>query len=312
MTIQIPSVLKTYFEAGDRPTEAQFGDLIDSAVREAMTVISDAIEITGITGLLTVEAGVNVTTTPAQTFGLRVLNMNTTAQLQNMMQSTNQGALAVLATGASDTVVGVSAGNFKCRYVNGQSIQVTGQVSGDLLVALNSVAWTRIPTSSAGTMLVSNGTKQAPNFQPTVFTTTISLAGHASVTVDSIPSWANSIMIVVRDQSGTNTHDVQLGLGNASVFLSAGYVGASLDLGTATRTLSGGFILAVSDAASEVRQSIAQLDWLGGNVWSIHGHADVDCIFHGTVDTSSTMTRLRLLTTTGTFDDGTLYITARR
>ena len=32
MAVQTRSVLKTYFETGDKPTAAQFGDLIDSAL----------------------------------------------------------------------------------------------------------------------------------------------------------------------------------------------------------------------------------------------------------------------------------------
>lgn len=32
MAVQTRSVLKTYFETGDKPTSAQFGDLIDSAL----------------------------------------------------------------------------------------------------------------------------------------------------------------------------------------------------------------------------------------------------------------------------------------
>lgn len=37
MTAQTPAVLKTYFEQGDRPTEAQFAQLIDSYVNQAQT-----------------------------------------------------------------------------------------------------------------------------------------------------------------------------------------------------------------------------------------------------------------------------------
>ena len=33
MAVQTRSVLKTYFETGDKPTSAQFGDLIDSALK---------------------------------------------------------------------------------------------------------------------------------------------------------------------------------------------------------------------------------------------------------------------------------------
>lgn len=44
MAVQTRSVLKTYFETGDKPTAAQFGDLIDSALMaKHMTVTSTTI-----------------------------------------------------------------------------------------------------------------------------------------------------------------------------------------------------------------------------------------------------------------------------
>lgn len=41
MAVQTRSVLKTYFETGDKPTAAQFGDLIDSALMANFVQTSD-------------------------------------------------------------------------------------------------------------------------------------------------------------------------------------------------------------------------------------------------------------------------------
>ena len=41
MAVQTRSVLKTYFETGDKPTSAQFGDLIDSALMANFTQVTD-------------------------------------------------------------------------------------------------------------------------------------------------------------------------------------------------------------------------------------------------------------------------------
>lgn len=62
MTAQIPTVLKTYFETGDKPTQVQFGNLIDSYINTvqtaAQTIISDvsALGKVDVTGNFTVKA----------------------------------------------------------------------------------------------------------------------------------------------------------------------------------------------------------------------------------------------------------------
>ena len=42
MAVQTRSVLKTYFETGDKPTAAQFGNLIDSALTAAREIINSS------------------------------------------------------------------------------------------------------------------------------------------------------------------------------------------------------------------------------------------------------------------------------
>lgn len=64
MAVQTRSVLKTYFETGDKPTAAQFGDLIDSVFAanhvinhsvSTITAVSGTVYSTAITSTLTVD-----------------------------------------------------------------------------------------------------------------------------------------------------------------------------------------------------------------------------------------------------------------
>lgn len=64
MAVQTRSVLKTYFETGDKPTAAQFGDLIDSVFAanhvinhsvSTITAVSGTVYSTAITSTLIVD-----------------------------------------------------------------------------------------------------------------------------------------------------------------------------------------------------------------------------------------------------------------
>lgn len=59
MTTQTPAILKTYFETGDRPTQAQFADLIDSSVNQVAT--SAQIITSDVSALAKLDVGGNFT-----------------------------------------------------------------------------------------------------------------------------------------------------------------------------------------------------------------------------------------------------------
>lgn len=50
MAVQTRSVLKTYFETGDKPTAAQFGDLIDSVFAANHVINHSVSTITAVSG----------------------------------------------------------------------------------------------------------------------------------------------------------------------------------------------------------------------------------------------------------------------
>jgi hypothetical protein len=315
MAIETKTVLKTYFESGDRPTQTQFANLIDSAVRDATKAIADAVENDGFTGILEIKSSTSVTSVTTGTFGLRILSSETTAAVaENIRTQLGLGALTTLVTGANDTVVSVSGGNYENRILNGRSINLTSQVTGDVFIAANSSAWSRVPVSGASTFLLSNGTATLPSFEPLIYSTTLGLSG-ASVSVDGLPTWPTTYEIFFRNESGSGTHDIQVGLGNASTYISAGYTGYIHSVGVVTRLFNGGFIAGVAFAASnEAEGSIrlynprASLDEWCFEVQSGCSDSAIMCFGNGSVDCSAKLTRLRFLPSTGTFDAGNIFI----
>lgn len=76
MAIVSKTTVKSYFETGDKPTQAQFADFIDSSV---------FIPAAGATGFVEVESTASSTTRAAGTFGIVILAADTTASAQTSM-----------------------------------------------------------------------------------------------------------------------------------------------------------------------------------------------------------------------------------
>lgn len=101
MAVQSKTTVKTYFNTGDKPTEAQFGDLIDSYqdYSQVLTSFASAASSAAI-GLVKVSAG-DVTFVSAGVVGQRVLAAETTAAARDPLG---------LGTAATENV-GTSASN---------------------------------------------------------------------------------------------------------------------------------------------------------------------------------------------------------
>lgn len=97
MTIADKATLKTYFETGDRPTQAQFSDLIDSTMRSSLTTMANAIENDGVTGIL---SWTNASTVESigGAFGLSLLETVTTADAFNLLNDLTATIAAITST----------------------------------------------------------------------------------------------------------------------------------------------------------------------------------------------------------------------
>lgn len=324
MAIETKTVLKTYFESGDRPTQTQFANLIDSAVRDAIKAVADSVENDGFTGILSFKSSTSVTGVNTGTFGLRVLATETTADVaENIRSQLNLGSLTVLSTGANDTVVSVSGDNFEARYLNGRSINLTAQTTGDVFIAVNSTAWTRVPTSVVGTQLISNGAGELPSFEPYIYTTTIAtLDGTARHVIRDLPSWPRKYSLLITGISSTVAQcDFWLSLGNSTSLILTGYQGTSEFDDTTTVDNSVGFSLlgVTTPSVSAIFNLCVELVAGISNDWyfKVNGQNEsgsVQTFGVGRVNTSAQFSQLRLWCagSTSSIDGGNLILHAFR
>ena len=129
MAVQTRSVLKTYFETGDKPTSAQFGDLIDSALMANVTL-----EVTSFNAVANTVH--NITSLSAITCTLSNLTFGESCVVNRVGNTTvcnaaitfefNKGQL-YYATGYSDV-----------------SADASGAMSYAILIAGNAIRWVLI------------------------------------------------------------------------------------------------------------------------------------------------------------------------
>lgn len=109
MAIKSVASVKSHFESGDRPTQGEFEDLIDTAIRATPTAIASAAE-GGKTGIYQVLADADVTARSVGTYGLQVLATEATASALNALGISSVQAifLAAESTASSRSLLGAS------------------------------------------------------------------------------------------------------------------------------------------------------------------------------------------------------------
>lgn len=295
MAIETKTQIKTYFESGDRPTQAQFENLIDSAIRSAMVALADGIENDGITGLVYFKSSTSVTAQTMGTYGTQLLTLQTTAQLIDQVNA--ETTFLTVVTGESDTAISVSGGNFESRYLNGRSLVLSAQVSGDIVIAES--------TSVLG---------RAPRIASTART----FNGLSVFDINDVPSWATRVCIAISSMAFTGTPDIYLNLGNATAYISAGYNGLCQSPSNATRNYQGNVVLLTNPGASTKAAIVAELTRLelDGFRWFVQSaggeNGNQPSYGGGSVNVSAPLTRFRITTqTSAIFSDGQIYVAYR-
>lgn len=90
MAIVSKPTAKSYFETGDKPTQGQFSDFIDSAVFTPSS---------GLPGVIEVESETSATVRAVGTVGATILSAETQASAQAALGSSGVGLGLVLALG---------------------------------------------------------------------------------------------------------------------------------------------------------------------------------------------------------------------
>ena len=129
MAVQTRSVLKTYFETGDKPTSAQFGNLIDSALMANATLESASFNAVANTVH-------NITTSSAITCTLSNLTYGESCVINRVGNATVCNATTTFAFN-----------NGPLYYAAGYSdvsADATGAMSYAILIAGNTTRWVLI------------------------------------------------------------------------------------------------------------------------------------------------------------------------
>ena len=147
MSIVTPVTLKTFFETGDKPSASQFGDFIDTAVRDTMVAMASAAEA-GQTGVLDITATADVTLRAVGVVGGQLLGAATTASAQGHI-ALSAGALGALLLEAGTTAS--ARGN-----VDALADVVTTQ--GDVIRGSSTGVAERLARGASGTFVRSDGT----------------------------------------------------------------------------------------------------------------------------------------------------------
>ena len=156
MTAISKASAKAYFQTGDKPTQAEFGDLIDS-YQDASSILQ-AISTVAATavGIVRVLGPATASFVSADTFGLMLLNTASTGAAANLL---NVGA----STTASTTDVGVieiattaeaTAGTDTQRAITPAALNATAFKQGTHLIPLPWNAWSARSSNGATPVMV--------------------------------------------------------------------------------------------------------------------------------------------------------------
>jgi hypothetical protein len=188
------------------------------------------------------------------------------------------------------------------------SLVLTGDTSGQVTIAAPAVAGTNTLTLLAAT---------ATNSVNTLGTAVASTSG-TSIDFTGLPSWIKKITVMFANVSTTGTVPITFRLGTSGGIQATGYTGAQgyVGPGTVFTNMSTGFEIYNDTAAITYSGSITfNLLDASTNLWVANGFFGTvgqlyGRLIGGYVTLSSTLTQLRITTTTGTptFDLGSVNI----
>ena len=185
MSIVSATTAKSYFETGDRPSQSQFGDLIDSTMRPTLMAIASGAE-GGNTGLLEITGTAAIAYRSTGTVGNQMLSASGTASAQGHIGAGTVGRqlLESAATASATNALGLTIGTVGLQVLGAggtasaqghigagtvgralieavttasvTNITGTGGGSGGAIVSVTAAAFTGA-LSSAGTAFFSTG-----------------------------------------------------------------------------------------------------------------------------------------------------------
>lgn len=324
MSIISKSSVKSTFETGDKPTQAEFADFIDTSIRDSMVAIATAAE-GGKTGVIEIQGSASVTALPAGATGRLLLETSAASSALAILSAQSDllgvlttdgdllardaGALVRIAIGTAGTVFGSdgSAASW-IDQVSFLTEETTVDVSADDIAFFDddAAASRKIPVRNFLANGLALDTEQA-----TTSGTSIDFTG--------IPSTAKRVTIILNGVSTNGTSEPIIRLGDSGGFETTGYAGINANIvgNTATEAAmdtSGINLVRANTAAQTITGHIVftSLDSTG-TIWIATGiNHDAGFIEHlsGSKTLSARLTQIRLTTVNGTdaFDAGSINI----
>jgi len=311
MTAQNKTIIKSYFETGDKPTQGQFADFIDSYV-DTLSAIGNAqaLATSGGTGLINITSPSSASLTTAGTVGLQIFATNTTAAAQQVLGGGTVGRLLfqTITTAAAVNQLGAST-------IGTQLFQATTTAA-----ALNSLGGGTVgiqifqATTTAAAQSIVGGSTSGMG-------TVVSASGTGFNTT-SIPSNANEVTLMFRNISTNGTSPVIVQLVTSAGTENTGYIGAAQTLGVAAANFSSGFIVHNGVDSAALIHGPLMLTMLNSSTNEWDGTSNLNrsdtatsptCVGSGNKSIASTLYQLRITTAGGTdtFDNGYVNIQYR-
>lgn len=189
MAVSDATTLKTYFQTGDKPTQSQFTDLIDTAVRDILVAIATAAE-GGSIGFVEIKGTTEVSVHASSDVGHEILTADTTASVAGLLAGTfGQTFLQADSTASARSLLAVVAASAVTTLDGLADVSAPSPTSGASLQYLGGewVAATAAVASAADVMGASqagrNGYITYPNGFIRVWGVASSVGANASKTI---------------------------------------------------------------------------------------------------------------------------------
>jgi len=341
MTAQTKTTVKTYFETGDRPTQGQFGDLIDSyqdANSTLLTLASATVNNGGIALLATTSinaVGINGII-PTVSAGLVIRN-STSALVATFGNNGTSSNFASVVVSANATIGGNTSIAGTLAVTGAVSAASTGSFTGTLNILGNSTAagvlkmyedtdngtncititpaqtlsdYTVNWPSAAGTIALTSDISEISATTATTSGTTVDIALSANIKQFTVNFEAVSV---------NGTAEIMIQLGTASAFETSGYNAIVSFITTAVGTATEGTgqtITSSIGATGNLYGSVTfTLENSSTNTWTASGSLGdtvlgATFVAAGGKSLSDVLTRMRLTTVGGTaaFDNGSINV----
>lgn len=315
MAISNPTTLKTYFQTGDRPTQSQFDDLIDTSIRPTMEAICTAVEVVGKLGVINVTAagpGFIV----LGSAGRSLMTQSNMAIVKDLTWPYNvEGGIygrfndqnTVLVPGSADTILhGGSAPSYS-KIVEGD-IELVSRVVGGIVIHDSAEAISVIAAASVNKVL----TGQGPTALPVYLDMYEYLGQLSSYELLNIPSWINKLKFVLNGISNTSGN-IGIQIGDSTAYAASGYISQSSRPGASVSQTTMMGITASPNAAS-AHYGIIELHRMlpNANTWIFTGLINDASTGQSTNSSgigslSGSLTRAKFITSSGSLDAGTVH-----